>query len=137
MEKDIETLMGLKKLKKPEIKVGDKYGYWKVIDPDTYAMFKGRKLKRCLCECACGYVGLVPPRGLLLGKSKSCGCRRREHQIGRASSLTMEQKDEIFERVERGDSVSALAREYGVSRQSIYNDINWRKKHNSVWGDKE
>jgi DNA invertase Pin-like site-specific DNA recombinase len=40
---------------------------------------------------------------------------------GRKAALTGEQADELRARLARGESVSGLAREYGISRQSVYN----------------
>ena len=40
---------------------------------------------------------------------------------GRKPALTDDQADELTRRLVAGESVAALAREYGVSRQSIYN----------------
>lgn len=40
---------------------------------------------------------------------------------GRKPALTDDQADELTRRLEAGEPVAALAREYGVSRQSVYN----------------
>jgi DNA invertase Pin-like site-specific DNA recombinase len=40
---------------------------------------------------------------------------------GRRASLKVDQASELRERVAGGESVTALAREYGVSRQTVYN----------------
>lgn len=40
---------------------------------------------------------------------------------GRKPALTDDQADELTRRLEAGESVAALAREYGVSRQTVYN----------------
>ena len=40
---------------------------------------------------------------------------------GRKAALTDEQADELRARRAAGESVAALAREYGISRQSVYN----------------
>lgn len=40
---------------------------------------------------------------------------------GRKPSLDEEQADELRARLAQGESVSGLAREYGISRQSVYN----------------
>lgn len=39
---------------------------------------------------------------------------------GRSRALTKKQEQEVWERIARGESKSALAREYGVSRGTIY-----------------
>jgi DNA invertase Pin-like site-specific DNA recombinase len=40
---------------------------------------------------------------------------------GRKPALTADQADELARRLQAGEPVAALAREYGVSRQSVYN----------------
>jgi DNA invertase Pin-like site-specific DNA recombinase len=40
---------------------------------------------------------------------------------GRKASLSQPQANELRERLEKGESVTALATEYGVSRQTVYN----------------
>lgn len=40
---------------------------------------------------------------------------------GRKPSLTDDQADELTRRLDAGEPVAALAREYGVSRQTVYN----------------
>jgi len=40
---------------------------------------------------------------------------------GRKAALTHDQADELRSRLAGGESVSGLAREYGISRQSVYN----------------
>ena len=40
---------------------------------------------------------------------------------GRKPALTDDQADELTKRLVAGEPVAALAREYGVSRQTVYN----------------
>ena len=40
---------------------------------------------------------------------------------GRRASLSQAQAGELRERLAKGESVTALATEYGVSRQTVYN----------------
>jgi len=42
---------------------------------------------------------------------------------GRKAALNQDQADELRERLEGGESVTALARRYGVSRQTVYNYV--------------
>lgn len=51
---------------------------------------------------------------------------------GRKSKLTTKQKDELLNRIEDGESISLLAKEYGISRQAIYNLINSDKTDGTV-----
>lgn len=44
-------------------------------------------------------------------------------QIGRKAKLTEEQVAEIKERISQGEAKTALAKEYGVSRQTLYSAI--------------
>lgn len=54
---------------------------------------------------------------------------------GRVPSLTEEQAEEVAERLADGESASALAREYGVSRATVYNTRDravaepWTEEH--------
>ena len=43
---------------------------------------------------------------------------------GRKAALTDDQADELRARLSGGESVSGLAREYGVSRQTVYNYVS-------------
>ena len=45
-------------------------------------------------------------------------------QIGRKEKLTEEQVAEIKERISQGEAKAALAKEYGVSRQTLYTSLN-------------
>lgn len=51
-----------------------------------------------------------------IAKAKAAGKYR-----GRKPALTEDQADELTRRLVAGEPVAALAREYGVSRQSVYN----------------
>lgn len=53
-------------MKIKEIKIGDKFGEWTVID-------KAKKPSYSLCRCSCGVIKEVNNSTLRLGKSKSCG----------------------------------------------------------------
>jgi DNA invertase Pin-like site-specific DNA recombinase len=43
---------------------------------------------------------------------------------GRKASLSQKQASELRERLAKGESVTALATEYGISRQTVYNYYN-------------
>ena len=58
---------------KSTVKVGDVFGYWKVIG-DNYLTMKGER--KWLCECTCGTTRYVLERTLRHGGSLSCGCFR-------------------------------------------------------------
>ena len=49
--------------------------------------------------------------------------RKKGRQIGAKPKLTEEQVTEIMERLSSGEQKKALAKEYGVSRQTLYNVI--------------
>lgn len=66
------------------VQVGNTYARWTVIgegEPGT----KNRQ-RKVLCQCACGTERLISVGSLSSGKSKSCGCHRREVSValGRA-----------------------------------------------------
>ncbi|MGI9282550.1 MAG: recombinase family protein [Endozoicomonas sp.] len=50
--------------------------------------------------------------------------RKQGKQIGAKPKLTRHQIDEIKERLDRGEQKKALALEYGVSRQTLYNCLS-------------
>ena len=56
-----------------DIKVGDKYNFWEVIEFSHF--HKGRKY--WLCRCECGTTKAVACTHLILERSKSCGCYRK------------------------------------------------------------
>lgn len=53
-------------MKSKEIKIGDKFGEWTVID-------EAKKPYYSICKCSCGVIKEVNNSTLRLGKSKSCG----------------------------------------------------------------
>ncbi len=55
---------------------GDKFGHW--IVRSVYLKMRGSKNRqRSICECSCGNIRHVWIDSLTSGKSKSCGCQRR------------------------------------------------------------
>lgn len=58
----------------PKINVGDKFGRLTVIDDAGIVKAK----RRYLCSCSCGSQLVVLMDSLLRGKTKSCGCLRKE-----------------------------------------------------------
>lgn len=61
-------------MKRLELKPGEKYGRWEVLEPapsvNGLAMYK--------CKCECGTVKNVNAKNLRYGKTTSCGCYMRE-----------------------------------------------------------
>ena len=57
--------------------VGQTFGRWTVIEQ---GLPTERGETRWVCRCQCGTTGLLPSRNLRRGKTKSCGCLRREQQ---------------------------------------------------------
>jgi putative DNA-invertase from lambdoid prophage Rac len=60
-------------------------------------------------------------RDLLVERTQAGLSRARAEgkRLGRPASLTAEQRKEVARRLEEGSTVSALAREFGTSRQTI------------------
>jgi len=58
----------------------------RVFDRWTVRKFSGRKNRRSLweCVCRCGSIKIVSDSNLLSGKSRSCGCLKRELQRSRS-----------------------------------------------------
>lgn len=60
-------------MKKDDIRIGTKFGYWTVIEtPDVSRHDYVR------CRCICGKEKIIYVYNLLQGKSLSCGCKRKE-----------------------------------------------------------
>lgn len=63
----------------------------------------------------------------LIGQRRKEGleaARKRGKQIGRRKSLSDEDLSEIAQKLSKGDSKSDLAKEYGVSRTTLYAALN-------------
>lgn len=60
---------------------------------------------------------------------------RNERGAGRKPKITAEKLLEIIERRERGESMSSLAKEYGVSRQALYARINLQEEAEPIQMD--
>ena len=56
--------------------------------------------------------------GIALAKKRNAYAK-----CGRPAALTEEQMDELQERLKNGEKVAELAKEYGISRQTIYKFI--------------
>jgi len=56
----------------------ERYGRWTVLKHGR-AWFDGKTRRACECRCDCGVVAVVPYRRLQIGRSKSCGCRRKDN----------------------------------------------------------
>lgn len=57
--------------------VGNTHGYWEVTSEPVYV----RKRKVANCKCKCGTESVVSVKDIVSGKSKSCGCLRKEHGL--------------------------------------------------------
>lgn len=69
------------------INPGEKYGRWTVIsDAEKGTHHKHRKV---LCRCDCGEERTVSPQSLKAGRSKSCGCLRRESNAAKAGAYVL------------------------------------------------
>ena len=72
--------------KKLEIKAGDKFGKWTVLEEtEPYVAPCGKKYRRFKCRCECGQAKDLLLQDLVSGKQKSCGCLRRERCIERST----------------------------------------------------
>ena len=66
-------------MRKLDIKIGDVFGDWTVIDLDVTSRNNSRYIK---CQCKCGYIGEINASALRNGKSKSCkSCAKRKNTI--------------------------------------------------------
>lgn len=60
-------------MKKDDIRIGTKFGYWTVIEPPDVSRHDYVR-----CRCICGKEKVIYVYNLLQGKSLSCGCKRKE-----------------------------------------------------------
>jgi hypothetical protein len=61
--------------RKLEIKSGDKYGRWTILNEVERKVFdNGKKVRKFLCSCECGNQKEVALNSLTNGNSYSCGC---------------------------------------------------------------
>jgi group I intron endonuclease len=109
---------------------GQQFHRWTVIEPVKQKSFAGHQ--KWLCRCHCGTERAISSAALLHGRSKSCGCWRRESTAQRArkkAKLTDSQARDIRRRY-NPPAVTApdLAAEYKVTRNAIY-DILKGKNH--------
>ena len=70
----------------------------------------------CECICDCGNRCTKLASNVINGKTRSCGCGRFEAN----ADLKRANYDDIVERIDAGERVEEIAREKGVSRQTIY-----------------
>lgn len=73
-----------------ELKQGEKYGRWEVIEPAPTV----NKEKMYKCRCECGTVKNVSSKSLRYGKSISCGCYNRE-RVKETASKRIKDKNNV------------------------------------------
>lgn len=66
---------------KLEIKSGDQYNRWTVLEEVEPRAYKSRKIRMFRCRCECGRIGIVIGSQLKHGHSKSCGCLQKEKTV--------------------------------------------------------
>lgn len=74
--------------------VGEKYGRLSVVGYYGYEPTQSGPLHYYECKCDCGSDAVVSSRSLLYGKSKSCGCLKRELTGDRARTHGMRRTPE-------------------------------------------
>ena len=57
--------------------IGDKYGRWTVLEENVTHTNKNKN-HHFLCRCDCGEVRILDKNNLVNGKTRSCGCLKRE-----------------------------------------------------------
>lgn len=75
-----------------DIRTGDKFGRWTVLDKTNTKQSSRSDMWRCQCEC--GEIREVLSSALRNGRSKSCGCLTREIVTIHGLSHTKEYKNE-------------------------------------------
>lgn len=63
--------------KKIEIKQGDKFGKWTIIEEITPKIISEKPRRMFRCQCECGNIGEVQLACLRNGHSTSCGCEQK------------------------------------------------------------
>lgn len=87
--------------------IGQKFGKWTVIQ-DAYQKNR-RHLWLCECSCLESTRRLIPQFCLLSGRSKSCGCRRRE--LSKENSASWKGEGKVSGKAWCSIKSSATARE--------------------------
>lgn len=66
-----------------EIKVGDTFHRWTVVEVGLRKTYKGHNFRccRCICSCSKHTNRIILETNLLQGKTKSCGCLTRDNPI--------------------------------------------------------
>lgn len=72
--------------KHPKTSVGDRFGRLEVIGLGHRVLSNGNKQAILFCKCDCGTVAEVQRRNVVIGKTISCGCARREYQKSSAKT---------------------------------------------------
>lgn len=78
-------------MRKSDIRIGTKFGYWTVIEPPDATQHAYVR-----CRCICGKEKMIYVYNLLQGKSLSCGCKRKE-----GDSLVLEDGRKLTAKVHR------------------------------------
>lgn len=78
-------------MRKSDIRIGTKFGYWTVIEPPDVCRHDYVR-----CRCICGKEKMIYVYNLLQGKSLSCGCKRKEED-----SLALEDGRKLTAKVHR------------------------------------
>lgn len=60
---------------------GDRFGRWTVIEPADPIYYYGHSRPQWKCRCDCGTESVLTQNSLRRGKSRSCGCLRREMSV--------------------------------------------------------
>lgn len=65
-------------MKKLEIKQGDKFGKWTIIEEMSPKIISGKPRRMFRCQCECGNIGEVQLACLRNKHSISCGCEQKK-----------------------------------------------------------
>ena len=70
------------------VKIGDKFERLTVVENP----FRDGKYYKCLCQCVCGNTKIIRTDVLENGKSKSCGCLKKEVDKIKGKKLGLSQR---------------------------------------------
>jgi hypothetical protein len=83
------------------VTLGQKFGYWTVVDPDVPSNNHARG-KSALCRCACGTERVVRVRGLYAGRSNSCRCHGIPNPYRAEYNILAKMKERCFRPASKG-----------------------------------
>ena len=122
-------------MKKIEIKQGDKFGKWTIIEEITPKIISEKPRRMFRCQCECGNISEVQLACLRNGHSTSCGCEQRKRaSIANSTWKNMKKRcnyPNASEYENYGGRGISVCKEWSNNFQSFYDwaiNNNWSKE---------